>query len=286
MLIKEYRIPLPLSIEEYEKALVYMVAKASLEENISGVPMVVIESKPFSNHMGKGSFTHRELLLTNRLPEWGRKVLLRSGTQLKIIEKSWNAFPYIQTIYTCPLFSEDKFEIVVESRHAVDTGNVSNIHNLPPSKLLKRTVDHVDIVCDELEARYYKKEEDPLLFKSKKTGRGPFKRGWQETTKPMMCCYKLVTVNFNYFGLRTKVEKMLQDVIRTIYLSIHKQIFCWIDEWYDMSDEKVKEFEIKMNQSLVAPESIPPAMPTSNDEQSQTNKAPPSTMKRWLRSKL
>jgi hypothetical protein len=34
----------------------------------------------------------------------------------------------------------------------------------------------------------------------------------KEGQKPIMCAYKLVTVNFSYWGLRTKVEKMIQDV--------------------------------------------------------------------------
>ena len=32
-----------------------------------------------------------------------------------------------------------------------------------------------------------------------------FVSGWQTRTKPLMCAYKLVTANFDYFGLRSKV---------------------------------------------------------------------------------
>jgi hypothetical protein len=47
----------------------------------------------------------------------------------------------------------------------------------------------------------------------------------------MMCAYKLVTINFSLWGLRTKVEQVLHDVIRSIYHQTHQQTFCWIDEW-------------------------------------------------------
>lgn len=43
----------------------------------------------------------------------------------------------------------------------------------------KRVVDFIDIATDKQEDKVYKKEEDPQHFRSKKTGRGPFKKGWQ-----------------------------------------------------------------------------------------------------------
>jgi len=233
-------------MDEYKRGLLYMVAKASTAESVSGVPMQIIYNGPFENELGKGIFTHRIIHLGNRLPEWGRKLLLKGGKELQVEEKSWNAFPYIKTIYSCPLFDEEKFEIVVESRHAEDTGTTENIHSLSPSQLKKRTVDFIDIVGDKVEPRYYKREEDPEIYKSKKTGRGPLKRGFQNSTKPVMCAYKLVSVNFNYWGLRTKVEKLIQEVIRNIYLTIHRQAFCWLDEWYDLSFDKLRVYEDKM----------------------------------------
>jgi len=188
--------------------------------------------------------------LANRLPDWGRKLLIRSGTALHVEEKSWNAFPYIKTIYTCPLFDEEKFEVVVESRHAEDAGTTENIHNLSPIQLKRRVVDQIDIVTDKVEQRYYKKEEDPSFFKSKKTGRGLLKKGWQNSSKPVSCAYKLVTVNFSYWGLRYKVEKLLQDVIRNVYLTTHRQGFAWIDEWYDLSFDQVRAVEAQFKNDL------------------------------------
>lgn len=58
----------------------------------------------------------------------------------------------------------------------------------------------------------YKESEDPSKFKSEKTGRGPLVGKWQQTSNPVMTCYKLVTVEFKWFGLQTKVESMIQKV--------------------------------------------------------------------------
>jgi len=250
MLIKEYRICLPFTLEEYRKGLLYMVAKASSEESVSGVPMRVIYNGPFESELGKGLFTHRIIHIANRLPEWGRKIFSRFGNSFLVEEKSYNVFPYIKTVYTCPMFDEEKFEIIVETRHAEDQGTTENIHNLSPSQLKKRVVDHIDIALDKGDPKYYNREEDPQYFKSKKTGRGPLKKGWENSTKPVICAYKLVSVNFNYMVLRNKVEKLIQDVIRNIFLSAHKQCFCWIDEWHDLSFEKIRVIEDKYQDSV------------------------------------
>ena len=55
--------------------------------------------------------------------------------------------------------------------------------------------------------------EDPKTFKSTKTGRGPLVGpDWARQVNPVMCCYKLVTVEFKWWGLQGKVEKFIQKV--------------------------------------------------------------------------
>jgi hypothetical protein len=83
---------------------------------------------------------------------------------------------------------------------------------LPSNELKNVTVEKLDIAKDAIDRKYYKRQEDPAYFKSTKANRGPLKPGWQNNTKPMMCAYKLVTVNFNYWGLQTKVEQLLHEV--------------------------------------------------------------------------
>ena len=60
----------------------------------------------------------------------------------------------------------------------------------------------------------YKPTEDPTRFKSSKTGRGPLiGPNWERSVNPVMCCYKLVTVEFKWWGLQNKVEKFIHRVI-------------------------------------------------------------------------
>lgn len=135
--------------------------------------------------------------------------------------------------------------------------------NVPDDKLKERTIDHLDIAFDDLTSpKHYKEEEDPKFFKSIKTSndlkmnifcainfnaflspdRGPLVEGWRDD-KPIMCSYKLVHASFEVWGLQTRVEDFIQRCIRDVLLLGHRQAFTWIDNWYEMSIEDVRQYE-------------------------------------------
>ena len=67
----------------------------------------------------------------------------------------------------------------------------------------------------------YKPDEDPTTFKSSKTGRGPLVGAdWEKSVSPVMCCYKLVTVEFKWWGLQGRVEKFIHRVCLSVCLSV------------------------------------------------------------------
>ena len=68
----------------------------------------------------------------------------------------------------------------------------------------------------------YLRDEDPSLFRSEKTGRGPLAESWRTdyvnaiaagaTDKAIMCAYKLCKVEFKYWGMQSKIERFIHDV--------------------------------------------------------------------------
>lgn len=42
-----------------------------------------------------------------------------------------------------------------------------------------------------------------------------------------MCAYKLVYVNFQVWGLQAKLESLVHDVIRRVYLQTHRQVIIY-----------------------------------------------------------
>ena len=64
-------------------------------------------------------------------------------------------------------------------------------------------LDLIDIVNDKVSGGDYKREEDPRLFTSQKTGRGPLAEDWiqRPPNGTIMCAYKLIKVR-GQTGLR------------------------------------------------------------------------------------
>ena len=72
---------------------------------------------------------------------------------------------------------------------------------------------------DPISSGDYRKEEDPKLFCSAKTNRGPLDENWRENytgvrrgNKPVMTAYKLCRVEFKYWGMQNKIERFIHDV--------------------------------------------------------------------------
>lgn len=49
-------------------------------------------------------------------------------------------------------------------------------------------------------------------MRSEKAQRGPLTKDWKDTADPVMCCYKLVEVEFKWWGLQGTVESRVQKV--------------------------------------------------------------------------
>ena len=96
----------------------------------------------------------------------------------------------------------------VETYHVADKGESPNVHELTQDKLCKREVVHIDIANDAVSTADYKPDEDPKTYKSVKTGRGPLNTpNWKDNVNPVMTCYKLVTVEFKWWGLQASVVR-------------------------------------------------------------------------------
>jgi len=241
MLIKEYRIAMPLTVEEYKTAQLYMVARFCRERTTKGEGIEIVKNEPYEDANGKGQYTHKIIHVGSSIPSWAKSML--PGSMLQVEEKAWNAYPYVKTVYSCPFFGE-RFSITSETRYFDNDLSIPNALNLPETILPERQVDYIDIVSEDVDPKYYKKEEDLRLFQSKKTARGPYEKGWEKTAKPLMCIYKVTSVEFKVWGLQTRVEQWLQKaMVRDVILLGHKQAFCWIDEWFGMTIEELRKYE-------------------------------------------
>lgn len=255
MLIKEYRIPMPMSVEEYRIAQLYMIQKKSREESCGeGSGVEILENKPYTDGPGgAGQYTHKVYHIGMHIPSWFRSILPKAA--LRVEEESWNAYPYTRTRYTCPFV--EKFSIDIETYYKSDTGNQADVFNMSAAEKRQRTIDPIDIVTDPIPPHEYKAEEDTRLYKSVKTQRGPLRDDWIEEYNnnpgktPIMCAYKLCKVEFRYWGMQSKIERFIHDVgLRKVMVRAHRQAWCWQDEWYGLTMEDIRQLELETQLAL------------------------------------
>uniref|UniRef100_A0A671NCS2 Phosphatidylinositol transfer protein alpha isoform n=2 Tax=Sinocyclocheilus TaxID=75365 RepID=A0A671NCS2_9TELE len=236
---------------QYQVGQLYSVAEASKNETGGGEGVEVLKNEPYEKEDGeKGQYTHKIYHLQSKVPTFVR--LLAPSSALSIHEKAWNAYPYCRTgtgHNSTNEYMKDNFLVMIETWHKPDLGDQDNVHKLDPEQWKKVEVVHIDIADrSQVDTKDYKPDEDPATFKSQKTGRGPLGPDWkkelpQKTDCPHMCAYKLVTVKFKWFGLQNKVENFIHKQEKRLFTSFHRQLFCWLDRWINLTMEDIRRME-------------------------------------------
>ncbi|KAK2855073.1 hypothetical protein Q7C36_006942 [Tachysurus vachellii] len=268
MLMKEYRICMPLTVDEYRIGQLYMINKHSLEQSEGGDGVEVIRNE-LDTHpkYGAGQVTEKRIYLTSKLPSWMKKFV---PLIFYVTEKAWNFYPYTITeksLMLCPflpslvpippasvgVFTAEytcsflpKLIIKIETHFENNNGSNDNVFEDKPTP--KDSVSFLDILSDPIPEKYYKKDEDLSIWMSDRTGRGPLLEGWRQSTNPIMCSYKRVQCSFEVYGFQGRTEEFIHRNIRDILLVGHRQAVAWIDEWHGMSLEEVREFEKQLQQ--------------------------------------
>jgi len=246
--ILECRILMPLSVEELGRGMRYATAKMAKKETRFGQGVHEKERFPFEsttvrpNERIEGMFSHKVYSIKSKVP------LLLSALQpddaFKMEELSWNAYPYTKSIICQPDYDRRNY-ISIESIHLADKGTTENALNLPPELIAKRRVVYLNIYDTEnIEENDITASLDPRQVRSRRTGRGPLlSREWANDMEPVMCVYKLLRVNLNVRFFKEMVESQVVQLYETMFLKIHRETFCLIDEWYNMSSSDIDAYK-------------------------------------------
>uniref|UniRef100_A0A8C9H1D9 Phosphatidylinositol transfer protein alpha isoform n=1 Tax=Piliocolobus tephrosceles TaxID=591936 RepID=A0A8C9H1D9_9PRIM len=233
----------------YQVGQLYSVAEASKNETGGGEGVEVLVNEPYEKDGEKGQYTHKIYHLQSKVPTFVR--MLAPEGALNIHEKAWNAYPYCRTVSILPkgYFIADKNCIVV-------THLFPQVHKLEPETWKHVEAIYIDIADrSQVLSKDYKAEEDPAKFKSIKTGRGPLGPNWKQELVnqkdcPYMCAYKLVTVKFKWWGLQNKVENFIHKQERRLFTNFHRQLFCWLDKWVDLTMDDIRRMEEETKRQL------------------------------------
>ncbi|KAJ2720862.1 hypothetical protein GGI07_004340 [Coemansia sp. Benny D115] len=249
-IVKEYRIRNNCTVDEYRIAQLYAVAQMSKNETGGGEGVEVVKNEPYDNELGKGQYTYKIYHLGSRVPAIIRSLIPKDA--LLVYEEAWNGYPHCKTVVTSP-FMKESMKIVTETMHLADRGDTENAVGLDAATLAQRTVEYLDVADNELIRKSaYKEEEDPSLYKSKKTSRGPLnKPEWEKECEPVMTCYKVLTAEFKWWPITGTAEALIQSTMRTVFLMFHRQLFCQTDEWYGLTIEDIRKLEDETAAELV-----------------------------------
>lgn len=123
MILKEYRICMPITVEEYRIGQLYMISKHSHEQSDHGEGVHVVKNEPCEDEKyGKGQFTEKRVYLSSRLPAWMRSYIPKI---FYVEEKAWNYYPYTITEYCCSFLP--RFSIRIRTKYFNDNGCTENV---------------------------------------------------------------------------------------------------------------------------------------------------------------
>ncbi|CAL8290337.1 unnamed protein product [Merluccius merluccius] len=220
MLLKEYRICMPLTVDEYRIGQLYMISKHSCEQSDGGAGVEVVqnEHKVHAEH-GPGQVTEKRIYLSSKLPSW--------------------------CVFVCVSFLP-RFSIRIDTKFENNNGENNNVFGDQPTP--KESVSFLDILSDPIPEKHYKESEDLSLWYSNKTDRGPLQEGWRSQATPIMCSYKRVSCSFEVYGFQGRTEDFIHKTIQDILLVGHRQAVAWIDEWHGMSLDQVRDYERELQE--------------------------------------
>ncbi|KAK8683281.1 hypothetical protein V6N13_039346 [Hibiscus sabdariffa] len=240
---KEFRIVMPMSLEEYQVSQMYMVMKMQQQSTNGAEGVEVLENRPFQDDIfGRGQYTSKVYRLQSKAPAWLTSIAPTDALVMQ--EEAWNAYPRCKTVIKCPYFT--KFSLTIETVHRADNGTSENVHGLNEDQLAARQVEIIDIASAEKDYWSYvigSSNFDFSKFKSAKTGRGPLLDGWQENCSPVMTAYKLVTIDAPYWGFGYRLEQAMLAGERALFVESHRNCFGWIDEWFGMTVQQIRKLE-------------------------------------------
>ncbi|OCT58315.1 hypothetical protein XELAEV_18002253mg [Xenopus laevis] len=235
VLMKEFRVVLPVSVEEYQVGQLFSVAEASKDNTGGGEGIEVLKNEPYEKNGEKGQYTHKIYHLQSKVPSFV-KMLAPEGS-LVFHEKAWNAYPYCRTmVLVINLFlsqneyMKDDFFVKIETWHKPDFGEQENVHGLDCDTWKEVEVVPIDIA------------DRSQINEGKELANNP--------SSPHMCAYKLVTVKFQWWGLQGKVERFIHKQEKRLFTNFHRQLFCSLDRWVDLNMEDIRRMEDETQKEL------------------------------------
>ncbi|KAM0675397.1 hypothetical protein GVAV_001224 [Gurleya vavrai] len=240
----EFRIVLPVNLEQYNISQLFIVAQLSKSESTGDTSIKILENVDHIHEVfGECRKTVKIMNLNSKVPSFIRAIV-PSKKALRLEETSFNAYPRCNTNYKNLYFSESTFKMQVDSFHKEGADFEENVMNLPENIWKKTKIVNLDISENIINKIF-----DPKNFK----GGVIDGKGWIERCKennvPLMTCYKHVTVEVNFFPFGSIAGKIC-DKMKEIFLEAHQRIYCEMDQWINLKIQDIRDIEEETKNEL------------------------------------
>ncbi|KAF1741679.1 LOW QUALITY PROTEIN: hypothetical protein MXB_142 [Myxobolus squamalis] len=225
MLVKEFRIPMPLTVEEYKLGQIYYQNKLIINEMQakSGSIKSITKDEEYLNESGiRGLYSKKHYCLKENFPS---VLQFMVSNDASLCEEIWNEYPYTRTkeFLRISLIYRNKYSLI----------------------------SYINVETIDLSSHEPQEATHPWLdtFTSSVSGRGPLIPGWLDAYhkncigSSIMCAYKLVTISCNYPLIRTKAESLLLEQAKKRIIEAHSRIWMAQDEWLPLSYQEASQWK-------------------------------------------
>jgi len=245
MRVIEFRVPLPISLEEYPIAQLYNVAKKSLEDQITSISHKspdnyrYVVNEPYEDPDGnKGQYSEKLLTIMGKFPKWITSLVNKDW--FTIIEDSWNSFPTFKTTYRSNFVKQIRIEF--HTNHV--TGQIAPDGKVVPSvdddiEKLKEIV-YIDIVNDKADGYDLTK-----LHSQRKGWKGIDKDWLNDSSYDIITAYKIFVLDLPVLPgfCQSKVEDWVCAAVQSELCNFHQKIISTVDEWCGYDITRIRELE-------------------------------------------
>lgn len=255
MKILEWRIVMPMTVEQYQIAQIYAVAKKTLDDSNDkeGIQRTSFESCKYNDK----DAIHSTYLynFANKLPAALRWVIPNNYQTL--CEECYDQFPNQQSTFNLK-DNNDTLKMTITTRVSEFKNNLENLDEddaelYTADELSQRVVRYIDILnwptssedrkLSEFECEKANIEKLPVSGTNVKDALPEWVK---EYKGPMVIARKIIKINIDLFAIAGATEEFIShEFMPNIYADSHQFMVKTAENWCDMDLKGAREYESK-----------------------------------------
>ncbi|KCZ76418.1 hypothetical protein H311_02584 [Anncaliia algerae PRA109] len=227
---KEFRITLPLTIEEYNIGQLYNVVEMS-KENVGTKVKIEVNEDHDHPEYGMCRKTVKKMDLSSNLPTM--VTIFFPSKLFRLEETSFNNYPECRTFYKSCYANESTFKMSIHSKHL--EGVNENVFD--------GTHEIIDL---NLTDKVHDKNYNVKNFVNEKSKKIYLEQGWLENCStaniPHITCHKFITLELNCIKEKWLADKIFYEVNK-FFVKTHQRIYASVDKWHNLTMEDIRKME-------------------------------------------